>query len=227
MFECLARCVRSSSGGASFASTCVPVFLMSLVSPGLAQSLQPSFNCMQIEARDEQAICSDDRLAELDLELDRLYRLAMDGPDMNDARRWALRKDEIEWLSDRRACRKVRDDIESCVANAYALRIHALREDYAGARDDSPSGISAGPVNYRCEGHPGVLRAVFFSGKMALVSLVWGARELVLEQFPLTDTARHEVEIWNNGAVMFSSEGLAANLTGPGVQDVRCQKIRD
>jgi len=77
------------------------VFLAALLAglnAGSAQSATPSFNCSKAQAPDERAICSDDRLAELDRAAAEGYRQARQ-KDSTDARDIAK-----ETLAGRQAC---------------------------------------------------------------------------------------------------------------------------
>ena len=65
---------------------------------GIARSATPSFNCSKAQAPDERAICSDDRLAELDRAVAEGYRQAKE-KDATDARDIAK-----ETLAGRQAC---------------------------------------------------------------------------------------------------------------------------
>ena len=51
------------------------IALISFVAPGVALSATPAFDCAKADSSAEKAICASDMLAELDVELDRLYRL--------------------------------------------------------------------------------------------------------------------------------------------------------
>ncbi|MFC4667544.1 hypothetical protein ACFO5X_03160 [Seohaeicola nanhaiensis] len=126
------------------------------------------------------AICRNDGLAELDLELSRLYGLALREPNVDKPRAEELRCSERAWVRDRRDCWKTIVGLETCVANAYAMRIHALCDGYSDARSNDGEGTSLGPVAFRCEGLEALVSAVFVNGNLPMVSLQWLGRAMVL-----------------------------------------------
>jgi uncharacterized protein len=192
--------------------------------PSIAESLTPSFNCAEGDSDVEAAICGDDRLAELDRELSRLYRLALQGPNITDARAEGLRQSERDWLQERRECWKSRMGLETCVANAYAFRIHALREGYADARGDDDAGISVGPLAYRCEGLDALVSAVFINGRTALVSLQWRERAMVLPRVPSGSGAKYESDLWDDARSLFWTQGDDAIFMPPGGAELSCKR---
>jgi uncharacterized protein len=199
------------------------LLLLAVVTPGLAKSLAPSFDCAKSDSNVEDAICADDGLAELDLELSRLYRLALHGPNITKARAEGLRQSERDWLRDRRECWKASIGMQTCVANAYAFRIHALREGYADARRDDGAGISVGPVAYRCEGLDALVSAVFLNGRTPLVSLQWLERAIVLPRVPSSSGAKYETDLWDDARSLFWTKGDGAVFMPPGGSELSCQ----
>jgi uncharacterized protein YecT (DUF1311 family) len=84
--------------------------------------VSPSFNCQENTGVIEQIICSDQKLAKLDLELSQLYFRVYGRLDRDAGLR--LRNDQREWLRARDACIA---DIK-CVENAYMRRIELLKQ---------------------------------------------------------------------------------------------------
>lgn len=203
-------------------AACLLSVLIAAAIPAAAQDLAPSFDCSNTDSDAENAICASDGLAELDLELARIYGLALHGPHMDKARAEELTQSERDWVRDRRECWKASIGLETCVANAYAFRIHALREGYADARSDDEAGISLGPVAFRCEGLDALISAVFLNGRMPLVSLAWLDRQMVLPGVPAGSGAKYESDIWDGGASLLWTKGDEAIFAPPGEAEMTC-----
>ena len=62
-----------------------------------AQNVSPSLDCAKSDCEAVSAICRNDGLAELDLELSRLYGLALRGPNVDKPRAEELRCSERAW----------------------------------------------------------------------------------------------------------------------------------
>jgi membrane-bound inhibitor of C-type lysozyme len=116
--------------------------------------------------------------------------------------------------------------METCVANAYALRIHALREAYADARRDDHAGISLGPVTFRCEGLDALLSAVFLNGRTSLVSLQWLQREAVLPRVPPGSGAKYETDLWDDASTLLWNQGDSAIFIPPGAPNCPANESR-
>lgn len=187
-----------------------------------AQTLTPSFDCSRSDSGAEDAICRDTGLAELDLELSRLYQLALTGPNMTEDRDEELRQSQRDWIRDRRECWKASVGLETCVANAYAFRIHEIRESYADARRDDAAGISLGPVALRCDGMDALLSVVYLNGERSLVSLTWFDRGMVLPRVPSGSGSKYETDIWDGGSSMLWTQGEEAVFNEPGGPEMRC-----
>ncbi len=203
-------------------SACLATFLVFVVTPATAQSLAPSFDCSQSDSDAEDAICKDSGLAELDLELSRLFHLALTGPNMTADRAEGLKQSERDWIRDRRECWKASVGLETCVANAYAFRIHEIREGYADARGKDAAGMSVGPVALRCEGMDALISAVFLNGERSLVSLKWLDRGMVLPRVPSGSGSRYETDIWDGGSSLLWTQGDEAVFNEPGGPESKC-----
>lgn len=200
------------------------LFPLSLVlaSSALAQSLAPTFNCAKSDSDAEEAICKDNGLAELDIELSRLYDLALKGPHIAPDRASELKQSERDWVRDRRECWKASVGLETCVANAYAFRIHEIREGYADSRSDDASGISVGPVALRCDGMDALISAVFLNGERSLVSLKWLNLAMVLPRVPSGSGSKYETDIWEGGTSLLWLQGDKAVFSEPGGPELQC-----
>ena len=76
--------------------TVVPFVL--LVSGGGAVAATPSFDCAKADSSAEEAICASDALAELDIELARLYRLAVKDDTLGADRLAELKAMQRGWI---------------------------------------------------------------------------------------------------------------------------------
>ena len=198
------------------------LMMLATASPALAQSVAPSFDCSKSDSDAEDAICESDGLAELDLELNRIYRLALNGPNTSAERADELKQTERDWVRDRRECWKASIGLENCVANAYAFRIHEIREGYADARSDDAAGISLGPVALRCEGMDALISAVFLNGSQSLVSLTWLDSGIVLPRVPSGSGSKYETDMWQGGTSLLWVQGNEAVFSEPGGEELAC-----
>ncbi len=205
-----------------FAIPALASLILCAAGPVLSQSIPPSFDCAKSDSDAEDAICSEDGLAELDLELSRLYGLALKGPSMTTDRTEALKQSQRDWIRDRRECWKASVGLDTCIANAYAFRIHELRERYAGARSDDGAGISRGPVALRCVAMDALISAVFLNGARSLVSLQWLDRSMVLPRVPSDSGGKFETDIWDGGTSLLWVHGSEATFREPGGAEMTC-----
>lgn len=177
---------------------------------------EPSFDCSIPASDAEQAICASDELAALDVELARLYRAAVDGPNMTASRRDELRATQRGWIKGRDECWKAQGDLEACVRDEYALRIYELRQAYSDARTDD--GASLGPFPWVCEGLGAVLGTAFVNGPDPVVVLRWAENWAILPQGPSGSGARYV-----DGSTLFWTKGDEATFATPGGQEFACR----
>jgi membrane-bound inhibitor of C-type lysozyme len=133
-----------------------------------------------------------------------------------------LRQSQRDWIRERRECWKASVGLDTCVANAYAFRIHALREGHAGARSDDGAGISRGPVAVRCDGMDALISAVFLNGTRSLVSLQWLDRGMVLVRVPSGSGGKYETETLDGGTTLLWVHGNEAMFSEPGGAEMTC-----
>jgi hypothetical protein len=85
-----------------------------------AKPISPSFDCRKARFSDEIAVCQDQKLAQMDVNLSALYRglraVATSGE------RRILDADEIAWSGQRRAC----GQDAKCIASSYKTRVRYL-----------------------------------------------------------------------------------------------------
>ena len=173
---------------------------------------EPSFDCTKAESSAEEAVCASDALAALDVEVSRLFGLALNGPNQADAA--TLKAYQRGWIKGRDDCWKA-DNLERCVRDSYALRIDELRRENADARAEE--GGSTGPFAYVCEGIDAGVSASFIQAGDPLAVLRWRETVLVLGLAPSGSGARYQGD-----EAGFWSKGDEAVLTFEG-QDHACR----
>lgn len=201
--------------------TVVPFVL--LVSGGGAFAATPSFDCTKADSSAEEAICASEALAELDIELDRLFRLAVNDDTLGADRLAELKAIQRGWIKGRNDCWKSDRDMETCVATAYAIRIHELREGYSATRSADDQGISLGPVALDCPDLQAGVSAVFINGEAAFVSLKWLDNVIALPAVPAASGAKYQSDIWADGPSMLWTKGDEAMFAAPGGPEMTCK----
>jgi len=96
------------------------VIVSALGNEARSAEAQPSFDCKKAKSNNEKAICKDERLANLDRDLAKIY-----GASLNAAEPFAgasLRKEQEEWLTSREKCSS---DV-ACISDAYSQRLSQL-----------------------------------------------------------------------------------------------------
>jgi len=133
----------------------------------------PSFDCDKASGSAEEEICSNPRLARLDRELARLYKLAVNGANMSSERLSELKAMQRGWIKGRDECWKSDAALNACIAASYAMRIDDIRTRYYDSRQDDAAGISSGPNVYECDGLGAALSMIIVDIDPPLLSLRW------------------------------------------------------
>jgi uncharacterized protein len=81
-----------------------------------------SFDCRTARHADEYAICDNGDLAELDIQMSNMYFRVLNS--LGGLNRAQLHADQVEWLSERRAC----GSSVRCIRNKYLQRIRELEK---------------------------------------------------------------------------------------------------
>ena len=178
----------------------------------LAALSQPTFDCARAESSAEEAVCASDALSAMDVEVARLYDLALHGPDMTMERANELRAYQRGWIKGRDDCWKA-SDLQTCIRDSYALRIDDMRRSYADAR--SEPGPSTGPFAYSCDGIDAGISASFIQAGDPVVVLRWLDNARVLPQAISGSGARYEAD-----DTQFWIKGPDATLTLAGTDHV-------
>lgn len=186
-------------------------------------AVAPGFDCTKAESGAQQAICSDPQLARLDLELTRLYGLAVNGPQMTPERISELKAMQRGWIKGRDACWKAVEGLTPCVAASYATRIDEIRTGFARAREDDGSGISMGPFAYVCEGLGAAVSMVVVNADPSILSLRWGDTWIAPAAQPAASGGKYLAQT-AEGPVQFWIKGDEALLMRPGQPDLTCDR---
>ena len=160
-------------------------------------------------------------LAQLDVETERLYQLAVAG--VSGARLDELKAMQRGWIKGRDECWKSSLGLSTCVASEYALRIMDLRTGYANARSDDASGISLGPKVLDCDGFDAAVGVVFVNGQAPMAILKWRDNAMALSGVPSGSGAKYESEAGLDGAASLFTKGSEAMFAPPGGAQLSCR----
>ncbi len=188
----------------------------------VAVQADPSFDCARASHEVETAICGSAALAALDVELSRIYALALNGPNVSADRAQELKEIQRGWVKGRNECWNEVDGINACIAASYALRIDELRTGYADAR--AGEGASTGPFAYACDGLGALVSAVFVNTDAPLVSLRWRDTAVVLPRVPSASGAKYETDVYQDGTYVFWTQGAEATLDAATGQALNCRQ---
>ena len=141
-----------------------------------------SFDCATPQASVEKLICHDAQLAQMDLELNRLYLLALTD-EHSVPRPDKVEVDQRFWIDVRNQCGSGAQ-ARACVIRSYAERAHQLRQGSAIARTKDPSRRTEGPVAFHCAGFSPLIAATFFTVEPGVVLLKWANTSITLNQVP-------------------------------------------
>lgn len=143
-------------------------------------ALKPSFDCASETGKAAATICTSPDLARLDNEVQRLYALAESGTYETPERLEELAAMQRRWLDRRDRCGEG-GDVQGCLFDRYAMRIHELRQGFADARSQDDKGLSHGPYALACEGADfGVSLTLFDAVPVAFVQ--WEGQAMTLRQ---------------------------------------------
>ncbi len=188
----------------------------------VSDPIAPSFDCAKAGTSAEEEICKDPHLARLDLELARLYRLAVNGPNMTSDRLDNLKATQRGWVKGRDDCWKATIGLSRCIADNYVMRIDEIRTGYADARAEDAEGISIGPLAYACPGLDALVSFVAVNADPSMISLRWREVWLVATEQRTGSGARYEDQT-AEGTFGFWIKGNEAQLSRPGEPDLTCE----
>lgn len=186
---------------------------------GTATVLATSFDCARASAAVEKLICRDPQLKQMDIELTRLYRLALTDdhsvplPDK-------VEIDQRFWVDARNQCAAGADP-KACTIRSYAERAHQLRQGSAIARTKDPHRLTDGPVAFRCPGLNALIAATFFNVEPGVVYLKWANTSVTLTQVPNDSATRYSGKD-SRGNYSFWQDGNDAFFQMPGSGQMSC-----
>ncbi|MGE8186628.1 MliC family protein [Pseudomonas sp. NPDC086278] len=175
-----------------------------------------SFDCTSTKVAVEKLICRDSQLAQMDVELTRLYRLALTD-EHSVPRPDKVTIDQQFWIDARNQC--AADPVpKTCVIRSYAERAFQLRQGSAIVRTKDPDRLTEGPLAYRCAGLNALIAATFFTTQPGVVYLRWANASITLSQVPSDSGARYtgkdsqgNYSFWqNDDLVLFQKPGSVA-----------------
>ncbi|WP_338580850.1 MliC family protein [Pseudomonas sp. MAG733B] len=185
----------------------------------IAASFTTSYDCATATASVEKLICRDSQLAQMDIELMRLYRLALTDehsvplPDK-------VLIDQQFWVEERNQCAS-ESDIKACTIRSYAKRAHQLRQGSAIVRTKDPNRLTEGPLAFRCAGLNALLAATFFTTQPGVVYLTWAKSAITLNQVP-SDFGTQYIGKDFQGSYSFRQDGNTALFQKPGSAGMSC-----
>ncbi|MHC8394877.1 MliC family protein [Pseudomonas sp. LB3P93] len=179
----------------------------------------PSIDCAQVKASVEKLICRDPQLTQMDIELTRLYRLALtDERSVPPPDKVII--DQQFWIAARNDCAPG-PELKPCIIRSYAERAHQLRQGSAIVRTKDPDRLTEGPLAFRCEGLNALIAATFFNTRPGVVYLKWANNAITLTQVQSDYGTRYTGKD-NQGTYSFLQDGGAVLFQKPGSREMSC-----
>jgi uncharacterized protein len=178
-----------------------------------------SFDCGEAKASIEKLICHDPQLAQMDIELERLYLLVLTD-DHSVPPRNKVEIDQQFWIDTRNQCASG-TEAKACTVRSYAERAHQLRQGSAIARTKDPSRLTEGPIAFRCAGFNGLISASFFTVEPGVVYLKWANTSATLNQVPSSYETLYTGKDYR-GSYSFRQNGNDAFIQIPGSRELSC-----
>ncbi|MGE3245563.1 MAG: MliC family protein, partial [Beijerinckiaceae bacterium] len=185
-----------------------------------ATAPRPSFDCSKADRDTTRLVCTDAMLAALDNETARLFKLAMAGKYMDEARKKELAATERGWIKGRDECWKAKD-LRRCVMESYLQRIHELRQGYAGSRTQDSKGISTGPLVLECANFDALIGVTFVQSDPSAAYLQYRNQAHAVVLQPSGSGARYTAS-YEDGAVSMWTKGTEALLQLPKGPEMKC-----
>lgn len=196
------------------------VFLLSLMAPLCvsAETMTASFDCAKAQSDAEKLVCSDKQLAMLDRELARIYKRALNSPDLDAQGKKYLKAYQRGWIKGRDEAWKA-DDKKAYVTESYLFRIAEILKEYPAARDAGSEGISSGPFVYSCKDKK--VESYFVQGDPPRAILYLENMPLVFTGVRTGSGAKYSSST-ANGDLVFWSKGDEAMLTTEDGKEMDC-----
>ncbi|WP_309677019.1 MliC family protein [Pseudomonas sp.] len=184
-----------------------------------AASFKTSFDCAAASASVEKLICRDRQLAQMDIELTRLYRLALTD-ERSVPRPDKVLIDQQFWIDSRNQCASDREP-KACTIRSYAERAYQLRQGSAIVRTKDPDRLTEGPLAFRCTGFNALIAATFFNTQPGVVYLKWANTSITLSQVP-SDSGTQYTGKDSQGNYRFWQDGNGVIFQKPGSGAMSC-----
>ena len=184
-----------------------------------AASFKTSFDCATARAAVEKLICRDSQLAQMDIELTRLYRLALTD-QRSVPRPDKVLIDQQFWIDSRNQCASTSEP-KACTIRSYAERAYQLRQGSAIVRTKDPDRLTEGPLAFRCTGFNALISATFFNTQPGVVYLKWANTSITLNQVP-SDSGTHYTGKDSLGNYRFWQDGNGVIFQKPGSGAMSC-----
>lgn len=199
------------------ASACAATSLCA--NAGTSTVLATSFDCARASAAIEKLICRTPQLKQMDIELTRLYRLALTDDHS------VPRPDKVEieqrfWVDARNRC-SAEAEPKACTIRSYAERAHQLRQGSVIARTKDPSRLTDGPVVFRCAGLNALIAVTYFNVEPRVVYLKWANTSATLIQVPNDSATQFNGKDYR-GSYSFLQNGSDALFQIPGSGQMSC-----
>ncbi|WP_096511351.1 MliC family protein [Pseudomonas izuensis] len=186
---------------------------------GTVTVLATSFDCARASATIEKLICRDPQLKQMEIEMTRLYRLALTDdhsvppPDK-------VEIDQRFWVIARNQC-ATEAEPKTCTIRSYAERAHQLRQGSAIVRTKDPHRLTDGPVAFRCAGLNALIAATYFHVEPRVLYLKWANTSVTLVQVPNVSATQYNGKDFR-GNYSFWQDGNDAWLQLPGSGRMTC-----
>lgn len=180
---------------------------------------QTSFDCATARSSVEKLICRDPQLTQMDIELTRLYRLALTD-DHSVPRPDKVMIDQQFWIEARNQCAS-EPAPKACTIRSYAERAHQLRQGSAIVRTKDPDRLTEGPLAFRCTGLNALIAATFFNTQPGVVYLKWANTSITLNQVQ-SDSGTQYTGKDSQGSYSFWQDGNAVFFQKPGSGEMSC-----
>jgi len=181
-----------------------------------------SFDCAQTRVAVEKLICRDAQLAQMDLELMRLYLLALTDehsvplPDK-------VAVEQQFWIDERNQCATGAEP-KACTIRRYAERAYQLRQGSAIVRTKDPYRLTEGPVVFSCAGGRTLLSATYFTVQPGVVYLKWASASVTLNQVPSSTETLYRGKDYK-GNYSFRETGSEVFFQLPGASEMSCMAV--
>ncbi|WP_411736813.1 MliC family protein [Pseudomonas sp. BF-R-26] len=182
-------------------------------------TFQTSFDCATARASVEKLICRDPQLMQMDIELTRLYRLALTD-DHSVPRPDKVMIDQQFWVDARNQCASTSEP-KACTIRHYAERAHQLRQGSAIVRTKDPDRLTEGPLAFRCTGLNALIAATFFNTQPGVVYLKWANSSITLNQVQ-SDSGTQYIGKDYQGNYRFWQDGNVGLFQKPGSGEMSC-----